>query len=243
MGGYLLLPSPAARARLQSPAVIIDLAPAAGRAGFGRTTSRRARRWWRRRRTPQQPTETEPQKVEPMPKLEAPRRGDAAAARGQRPAETKPSRAAGGPENRATKPRQQKRRRRAPRPRRVPSSRSRRSPAAPSPGSAASRAAIASWRDLVVARLQQSKRYPSGAEARREQGVVTLSFSVDRNGQVLSRSIARSSGHPALDQEVLAMVQRAQPLPAFPAAMPQSVGQSDGADPLLGALAVSFAFD
>ena len=61
-------------------------------------------------------------------------------------------------------------------------------PQAPSPGSAASRAAIASWRDLVLARLQQNKRYPASAEARREQGVATLSFSVDRNGRVLARS-------------------------------------------------------
>ena len=36
------------------------------------------------------------------------------------------------------------------------------------------------------ARLQQNKRYPAGAEARREQGVATLSFSVDRNGRVLA---------------------------------------------------------
>ena len=82
---------------------------------------------------------------------------------------------------------------------------------------------MASWRDLVVARLQQAKRYPSSAEQRHEQGVVTLSFSVDRNGRVLSRSIARSSGSSSLDQEVLAMIQRAQPLPAFPPAMTQSV--------------------
>ena len=94
-------------------------------------------------------------------------------------------------------------------------------PAAPSPGSAASHATIASWRDLVLARLQQNKRYPSSAESRREQGVVMLSFSVDRSGRVLSRSIARSSGVAALDEEVLAMVQRAQPLPAFPPAMTQ----------------------
>jgi protein TonB len=93
---------------------------------------------------------------------------------------------------------------------------------APSPGSAASSAAIAHWRDLVLARLQQMKRYPPGAEARREQGVATLSFSLDRRGRVLTRSIRRSSGFAALDQEVLAMVQRAEPLPAFPAAMPQN---------------------
>ena len=79
-----------------------------------------------------------------------------------------------------------------------------------------------SWRDLVMVRLQQNKRYPSAAESRREQGVVTLSFTVDRNGRVLARSIARSSGVAALDEEVLAMVQRAQPLPAFPAAMAQA---------------------
>ena len=73
----------------------------------------------------------------------------------------------------------------------------------------------------MLARLQQNKRYPAGAESRREQGVATLSFSVDRNGRVLARSVARSSGVPALDEEVLAMVQRSQPLPAFPPAMTQ----------------------
>ena len=96
-------------------------------------------------------------------------------------------------------------------------------PVAPSPGSsAASRAAIARWRDLVAARLQQNKRYPANAEAQHEQGVVMLSFSVDRNGRMLSRRIARSSGHSSLDQEVLAMVERAQPLPSFPPAMTQA---------------------
>ncbi len=94
-------------------------------------------------------------------------------------------------------------------------------PAAPSPGSV-SAAAMASWRDQVVAQLQRAKRYPSGAEARRAEGVVTLSFSLSRSGSVLSRSIARSSGNPELDQEVLAMVMRAQPFPQFPPGMNQA---------------------
>jgi protein TonB len=94
---------------------------------------------------------------------------------------------------------------------------------APSPGSAANRAAIASWRDLVAARLQQSKRYPNGAASRREEGVVTLSFSVNRNGRVLSRRIVRSSGYSELDLEVLALLDRVQPLPPFPPTMTQSV--------------------
>ena len=81
--------------------------------------------------------------------------------------------------------------------------------------------AQASWRDLLVAHLQRHKRYPAGAQSRGDQGTVLLSFSMDRNGHVLSRSLARSSGVPELDQEVLAMIQRAQPLPPFPPAMPQ----------------------
>lgn len=95
------------------------------------------------------------------------------------------------------------------------------SPSSPSAG-ATSSAAIASWRDLVVAQLQRAKRYPSGPESRREEGVVTLSFSLGRNGNVLSRGIARSSGNSELDREVLEMVMRAQPFPAFPASMTQS---------------------
>lgn len=79
-----------------------------------------------------------------------------------------------------------------------------------------------SWTTLLYKQLQRFKSYPSGARARNEQGVVTLSFTVDRDGHVLSRQIATSSGHPDLDAEVLAMIERAQPLPAFPASMTQA---------------------
>jgi protein TonB len=90
------------------------------------------------------------------------------------------------------------------------------------PSAGASGAAMADWRSMVVSKLQSAKRYPSGAESRREQGVVTLSFTLSRSGAVLSRSIARSSGFPELDQEVLSMVQRASPFPPFPAGMNQA---------------------
>lgn len=92
--------------------------------------------------------------------------------------------------------------------------------AAPSAG-ASQAAALASWRDQVVTLLQRAKRYPGGAESRREQGVVTLNFTLSRAGAVLGRRIARSSGSSELDQEALAMVARAQPFPPFPAGMNQ----------------------
>jgi periplasmic protein TonB len=79
-----------------------------------------------------------------------------------------------------------------------------------------------SWQTLLVKHLQQFKNYPSTARARSEQGVVVLAFTMDRNGHVLSRRIVTSSGHADLDDEVLALVERAQPLPAFPASMTQA---------------------
>ena len=79
-----------------------------------------------------------------------------------------------------------------------------------------------SWTTLLFKQLQRYKSYPSGARGRNEQGVVTLSFTVDRDGHVLSRQIVTSSGHPDLDAEVLTMIERAQPLPAFPASMTQA---------------------
>lgn len=78
-----------------------------------------------------------------------------------------------------------------------------------------------SWQTTLVRQLQRHKRYPAEAQSRNEQGVVVLSFSVDRNGHVLAHSIAQSSGFADLDNEVMAMIMRADPLPAFPASMPQ----------------------
>jgi protein TonB len=87
-------------------------------------------------------------------------------------------------------------------------------PQAPLPGAdTRNRDATKRWQHLVSARLQQQKRYPSSAEGR--HGTVMLRFEVNRDGKVLSQNIVRSSGVPALDQEVLAKLQRAQPMPTF----------------------------
>ena len=79
-----------------------------------------------------------------------------------------------------------------------------------------------SWESGLVRHLQRYKRYPGSAQAHGEQGVVLLSFTVDRNGHVTAHRVAESSGHADLDNEVMAMIERAQPLPAFPASMTQS---------------------
>ena len=76
-----------------------------------------------------------------------------------------------------------------------------------------------SWQSLLLRRLQELKNYPQKARRRREQGVVMLAFSVDRDGHVVSRHIVKGSGFSDLDAEVLALIARAQPLPAFPPSM------------------------
>ena len=64
--------------------------------------------------------------------------------------------------------------------------------------------------------LERHKSYSKKARRRRMQGVVQLYFRLDRNGQVLRREIRKGSGHSLLDKAVLAMLDRAQPLPSFP---------------------------
>ena len=89
-------------------------------------------------------------------------------------------------------------------------------------GAAASAAAMPSYRDRLASHLQRYKQYPSEARSAGRQGTAMLSFTVTRSGNVTSSRLAGSSGDSALDAETLAMIRRAQPLPAFPTEMTQS---------------------
>ncbi|MBN9059956.1 MAG: energy transducer TonB [Rhizobiales bacterium] len=74
----------------------------------------------------------------------------------------------------------------------------------------------AKWQSRLMAHLERRKRYPSGAQSRGEVGTATVRFSIDDSGNVLTVVLAGSSGFPELDQEVLALVRRASPVPAPP---------------------------
>lgn len=74
-------------------------------------------------------------------------------------------------------------------------------------------AAGAAWKGLVAAHINRKKRYPAEA---RGSGTVSVSFTIDRNGQVLSARLSGSSGTSAFDLEALALLRRASPLPAPP---------------------------
>jgi periplasmic protein TonB len=77
-----------------------------------------------------------------------------------------------------------------------------------------------SWQQSLLARLVRFQRYPP--RARDVQGVVSLAFSIDRHGNVVSSHIIKSSGSALLDYEALDLIKRAAPLPAPPAEIADS---------------------
>ncbi len=90
-------------------------------------------------------------------------------------------------------------------------------PARPLPPAPQASSGQVTWQGLVLGRLNQFKRYPPGAQRRREQGVPYIRFVMDRNGKVLSTTLERSSGFADLDREAVKLPERAEPLPKPPA--------------------------
>jgi len=72
----------------------------------------------------------------------------------------------------------------------------------------------AGWGAAIRARIERRKRYPSGA--RGASSTVTVRLTVSRAGALAGVSVARSSGHPALDQAAVAAVRAAAGFPAAP---------------------------
>jgi protein TonB len=70
---------------------------------------------------------------------------------------------------------------------------------------------LATWRGQVIAHLNSRKREFGNAD-----GTSTVAFSIDRSGKVVSARILSSSGNNALDEEAVALTQRASPVPPPP---------------------------
>jgi len=74
----------------------------------------------------------------------------------------------------------------------------------------------ARWQARVASHLERRKRYPSAARRQGQQGTAQVRFTIDASGNVQSVSLVRSSGVALLDEEVVALVRRASPVPAPP---------------------------
>ncbi|ATY34198.1 energy transducer TonB [Sphingomonas psychrotolerans] len=94
------------------------------------------------------------------------------------------------------------------------------------PGSAASDmtgSAAILYRDILLAHIARYRRYPSEARDARIEGVVEIRFVLDRKGHVQDAWVASSSGRTSLDQEALAAIRRAVPMPGIPSELPDRI--------------------
>ncbi len=80
--------------------------------------------------------------------------------------------------------------------------------------------AVLSWQKSLHLHLSKHKRYPGEARNRGIQGVVTVNFTIDRQGRVTQARVVKGSGSSLLDEEALELLSRASPLPAPPEEMP-----------------------
>lgn len=76
--------------------------------------------------------------------------------------------------------------------------------------------AVPTWEGMLVAALERQKRYPMASQRRREEDVVYVRLSLDREGRVTMLTIQKSRGYAALDAEALDLIRRASPLPKPP---------------------------
>ncbi|MCB2074093.1 MAG: energy transducer TonB [Novosphingobium sp.] len=81
------------------------------------------------------------------------------------------------------------------------------------------RAREADYYALISAHLNRKKRYPKEAKKALQEGIVTVRFTVHRDGSVSNVSIKRGSGHELLDRATLDLMQRVAPLPRMPSSM------------------------
>jgi protein TonB len=82
-------------------------------------------------------------------------------------------------------------------------------------GTAASRQRVrVTWQRALLAHLNKYKRYPGDRSQKKADIVVKLQL--DRTGRVVSASVDTSSGDSTFDAAALAMIHRANPVPAPP---------------------------
>jgi periplasmic protein TonB len=86
---------------------------------------------------------------------------------------------------------------------------------APDPGTGESlRRALTTWQKELAVHLEKYKRYP--ADRPPQSAEIIVKFVLDRTGHVLSAEVAKGSGDAAFDDAALAMMRRADPVPAPP---------------------------
>lgn len=95
----------------------------------------------------------------------------------------------------------------------------RHAPLASAASAGATASAMAAYNQRVRAHLMRFHRYPAGGNGQRSS--VTVAFTVNRNGSVVSSRVAGSTGVAAFDSHAASIARAAQPFPPIPAEIPQ----------------------
>lgn len=75
-------------------------------------------------------------------------------------------------------------------------------------GGGQSGARVASWESRLRASIERQKRYPRNAQRNRQEGVVTVAFTVSATGNISNIRVQESSGYNILDQAGVNAVER-----------------------------------
>nr|WP_252730813.1 energy transducer TonB [Colwellia sp. E2M01] len=75
---------------------------------------------------------------------------------------------------------------------------------------------MAQWQHKVQAHLEGLKRYPPLALKQKRQGTVTVHFDINKEGEIISSSLSKTSGVRLLDNATVQLIARADPLPKPP---------------------------
>lgn len=81
----------------------------------------------------------------------------------------------------------------------------------------------ASFQQTLLRHVGRFQRFPRAARRERLHGAVDTLFSMRRDGSLLGVWVKTSSGQPVLDREAIDAIRRAQPLPAIPPELPDSL--------------------
>ena len=76
--------------------------------------------------------------------------------------------------------------------------------------------AVATWQSDLLAHIERYKRYPRQARRRGFEAVIHVRVVIDKKGRVIQHQLSQASQYRSLNREVMALITRAQPLPAPP---------------------------
>ena len=79
---------------------------------------------------------------------------------------------------------------------------------------------LAAYKSAIRRAIERNKRYPNRAKLMRKQGIVTVSFHINKNGNLINIHIQKSSNNKDLDKAALKAVKQVSGMGPPPAGIP-----------------------